>query len=89
MYIKSKNNDRNKGKSPIKFSNSIDKITNIFIKNVTNNIDNFSYNKIIANFHEIYSSLTKEISNKIEKNKLIENYKNINYYESSDTALLK
>jgi len=58
-------------------SNSIDKITNIFIKNVTNNIDNFSYNKIIANFHEIYSSLTKEISNKIEKNKLIENYKKI------------
>ena len=58
-------------------SNSIDKITNIFIKNVTKNIDNFSYNKIIANFHEIYSSLSKEISNKIEKNKLIENYKKI------------
>ncbi len=62
---------------PSNSDNSIDKITNIFIKNVTNNINNFSYNKIVANFHEMYASLNKEISNKIEKNKLIENYKKI------------
>ncbi len=62
---------------PSNSDNSIDKITNIFIKNVTNNINNFSYNKIVANFHEMYSSLNKAILNKIEKNKLIENYKKI------------
>ena len=56
---------------------SIEKVTNQFIKNVTNNIENFSYNKIIANFHEVYSSLNKIISNKIERKKLIENYKKI------------
>jgi len=57
--------------------NDLDKITNKFIKEVTHNIENFSYNKIIANFHEIYSALNKLISNKIEKTKLIENYKKI------------
>jgi leucyl-tRNA synthetase len=56
---------------------SIEKITNKFINDVTNNIDNFSYNKIIANFHEMYSSFNKIISNKIEKEKLIENYRKI------------
>ena len=57
--------------------NSIEKISNQFVKNVTSNIDNFSYNKIIANFHETYSQLNKIISNKIEKNKLIKNYEKI------------
>ena len=38
---------------------------------------NFSYNKIIANLHETYSALNKIILNKIEKEKLIENYKKI------------
>ncbi|MDA9793825.1 leucine--tRNA ligase [Pelagibacteraceae bacterium] len=58
-------------------SNDLDKITNKFIKEITHNIENFSYNKIIANFHEIYSALNKIILNKIEKEKLIENYKKI------------
>ena len=58
-------------------SNDLEKITNKFLKEVTQNIDNFAYNKIIANFHEIYSSLNKVILNKIEKEKLIENYKKI------------
>ena len=35
--------------------NEIDKYTNKFLKNITDNLENFSYNKIIANFHEIYS----------------------------------
>ena len=42
-----------------------------------NNIENFSYNKIIANCHEIYSALNKIINNKIDKKSWIENYKNI------------
>jgi len=55
----------------------LEKITNRFIKEVTHNIENFSYNKIIANFHEVYSALNKIISKKIEKKQLIENYKKI------------
>jgi leucyl-tRNA synthetase len=58
-------------------NNDLEKITNKFLKEVTQNIDNFAYNKIIANFYEIYSSLNKVILNKIEKEKLVENYKKI------------
>ena len=66
-----------KANHPKNLDNSIEKISNQFVKNVTNNIDNFAYNKIIANFHETHASLNKIISNKIEKRKLIENYKKI------------
>ena len=58
-------------------NNDLEKITNKFIKDITHNIDNFSYNKIVANFHETYSSLNKVILNKIEKKKLVENYRKI------------
>ena len=60
---------------PLNSSNEIEKITNKFIKEITHNIENFSYNKIIANFHEMYSALNKVILNKIDKKKLVENYK--------------
>jgi len=62
---------------PPSSNNSIEKISNQFVKNVTNNINSFSYNKIVANFHEMYSSLNKIVLDKIEKKKLIENYKKI------------
>jgi len=58
-------------------NNDLEKITNKFIKDITRNIENFSYNKIVANFHETYSALNKVIVNKIEKEKLVENYKKI------------
>jgi len=32
-------------------NNDLEKITNKFLKEVTQNIDNFAYNKIIANFY--------------------------------------
>jgi leucyl-tRNA synthetase len=66
-----------KANHPSNSNNDLGKITNKFLKEVTQNIDNFTYNKIIANFHEIYSSLNEVILNKIEKEKLIENYKKI------------
>ena len=66
-----------KANHPSNPNNDLEKITNKFIKEVTLNIENFSYNKIIANFHEIYSALNKIIIYKIEKKKLIENYKKI------------
>ena len=66
-----------KANHPSNSNNDLEKITNKFLKEVTQNIDNFAYNKIIANFHEIYSSLNKVILNKIDKEKLVENYKKI------------
>jgi len=66
-----------KANHPPSQNNDLEKITNKFIKEITLNIENFSYNKIIANFHETYSALNKIISSKIEKEKLIENYKKI------------
>jgi leucyl-tRNA synthetase len=66
-----------KADHPSNSNNDLEKITNKFIKEVTQNIENFAYNKIIANFHEIYSSLNKVILNKNEKKKLVENYKKI------------
>ena len=55
----------------------IEKYTNKFIKKITDNLENFSYNKIIANLHEVYSFLYKEINKKYKKNTLINNYQKI------------
>ena len=57
--------------------NEIDKYTNKFLKNIKNNLENFSYNKIIANFHEIYSFLNNQINKNYTKETLIKNYKKI------------
>ena len=66
-----------KADHPPSQNNDLEKITNKFIKEITHNIENFSYNKIIANFHETYSTLSKTVLNKIDQRKLIENYKKI------------
>ena len=55
----------------------LEKITNKFVRDVTNNLENFSYNIVIANIHEMYSSLNKEINLEYKKEILIENYKKI------------
>ena len=55
----------------------ISRYTNKFIKKITQNLENFSYNVIIANLHEMYSFLSKEIDKKYKKNILIENYEKI------------
>ena len=44
---------------------------------MTDNLENFSYNKIIANLHEMYSYITKEINKNYKKETLLENYKKI------------
>ena len=64
-------------KHPKNTDDEFEKITNQFIKDVTINIENFSYNKIIANFHEMYGLINKAINKKYEKTKLIESYKKI------------
>ena len=53
------------------------KFTNKFLKEITENLENFSYNKLIANLHVMHSSLTKIIKNEYKKETLIENYKKI------------
>ena len=53
------------------------KFTNKFIKKITNNLETFSYNIIIANLHEMYSFLIKEINKGFKKKTILENYKKI------------
>ena len=53
------------------------KFTNKFIKKMTDNLENFSYNIIVANLHEMYSFLTKEIIVGFKKDTILENYKKI------------
>ena len=57
--------------------NEIEKFTNKFIKKITENLDNFRYNVIIANLHELYSYLNKQINKCYSKETLIENYTKI------------
>ena len=51
--------------------------TNQIIDKITKNLENFHYNVIIANMHEIYNYLNKIVLNIRDKNKFIENYKKI------------
>ena len=55
----------------------ITKYTNKFIKKITENLENFSYNKIIANLHELHSFFSKEIVNSYKESTLRENYSKI------------
>ena len=55
----------------------IKKFTNKFLKKITENLENFSYNKIIANLHEMYSFLFKQIDGEYKKETLFENYEKI------------
>jgi leucyl-tRNA synthetase len=57
----------------------LNKFTNQIIQKITNNLEKFNYNVIIANFHEIYNYFSKEINNFIKKDALRENYTNILY----------
>ncbi len=57
--------------------NEIIKYTNKFLKKVNENLESFSYNKIIANLHEMYSFMIKQINKKYKKDTLEENYKKI------------
>ena len=59
------------------FDNQITKYTNKYLKKIHDNLESFSYNKIIANLYEMYSFLTKQIEKTYTKNTLLENYKKI------------
>ena len=51
--------------------------TNQLIYKVTQNLEKFHYNVIVANFYETYNFLIKEIEKPIKKEVLIQNYKRI------------
>ena len=62
---------------PNEDSLELTKFTNKFIKKITHNLEVFSYNIIIANLHEMYSFLIKEINKGFKKKTILENYKKI------------
>jgi len=70
IKIKDSKNDR---------TEQLNKFTNQIIQKITNNLEKFNYNVIIANFHEIYNYLSKETNNLIKKDNLRENYTKILY----------
>ena len=57
--------------------NELEKNTNKYIKKVTDNLENFSYNKIIANLHEIHSFLSKQMNRSYKKETIKNNYEKI------------
>ncbi|MDB9699257.1 leucine--tRNA ligase [Candidatus Pelagibacter sp.] len=64
------NNKDDEGKNLTKFTNQL-------INKITQNLEKFHYNVIVANFYEMYNFLIKEIDKPIKKEILIENYKKI------------
>ena len=58
-------------------SNKLTKYTNQFIKKMTDNLETFSYNILIANLHEMNNYINKEISNNYTKETIFENYSKI------------
>ncbi len=58
-------------------SNNLTKYTHKFIKKITDNLNDFNYNVIIANLHEAYNYINKEITNEYKSHTLKENYKRI------------
>ena len=59
------------------YDEELKKETNKFLKKITENLENFSYNKIIANLYEIYGFFIKKIEKNYKKQTLVENYEKI------------
>ena len=58
-------------------SDKLSKFTNQFVKKMTDNLNTFSYNILIANLHEMNNFVNKEISNNYSKKTIVENYSKI------------
>ena len=56
---------------------NLTKFTNQLVYKVTQNLEKFHYNVIVANLYEMYNFLIKEVEKPIKKEILIENYKKI------------
>jgi len=64
------NNEGNENKNLTKFTNQL-------IYKITQNLEKFHYNVIVANLYEMYNFLIKEIEKPIDRSVLIENYRKI------------
>jgi len=51
--------------------------TNKFIEKISHNLENFSYNIIVANIHEIHTFYLRQLDKPYTKKTLLENYKKI------------
>ena len=56
---------------------NLSKFTNQLIHKITQNLEKFHYNVIVANIHEIYNFFIKEVERPLNSKDLIENYKKI------------
>ena len=63
-------NTNNKGENLTKFTNQL-------VHKVTQNLEKFHYNVIIANLYETYNFLIKEIQKPLEREILVQNYRKI------------
>ena len=68
---------KNNEKEEINKEESLTKFTNQLIYKITQNLEKFHYNVIVANLYEMYNFLIKETDKPIKKEILIENYKKI------------
>ena len=56
------------------FNENIEEFTNQMLSKIKISLDKFSYNVIIANFHEIYNFFNKILNTEQESKNLIDNY---------------
>ena len=75
--LNSKILDKIKNNDETNENENLTKFTNQLIYKVTQNLEKFHYNVIVANLYEMYNFLNKEIEKSIKKDVLIENYKKI------------
>ena len=69
--------DEIKKNHPKDVNDDFKKTTNIFINNVTDNLSKFTYNKIIANFHEVHTAISKLLKKNYTSKTIVDNYKKI------------
>ena len=72
--IKEKIKIQNNG---IEGNESLEKFTNQMINKITNNLEGFNYNVIIANIYETYNFINKIIEKDLDSKTLKDNYKKI------------
>ena len=77
METKYKNFSRDGENHTVDMDEELKKYTNKFIKKITDNLENFHYNVIIANLYQMYNFLNKEVEKKYKKETLFENYRKI------------
>ena len=73
LHLKIKNKLSEKD-NEIKEDLELNKFTNQLINKITNNLESFSYNVIIANMYETYNYLIKYTEKKVSQDNLLDNY---------------